>query len=52
MWAIDALKQLASKFLAKKELANYHFQKEFLKPFELIVAHNSHAKIRDMVGEM
>eukprot|EP01114_Cavostelium_apophysatum_P013913 TRINITY_DN3475_c0_g1_i1.p1 TRINITY_DN3475_c0_g1~~TRINITY_DN3475_c0_g1_i1.p1 ORF type:complete len:1736 (+),score=542.67 TRINITY_DN3475_c0_g1_i1:271-5478(+) len=49
MWAIDALKQLAIKFLEKKELANYHFQKEFLKPFEAIMAHNSNAKIRDMV---
>ncbi len=49
MAAIDSLKQLASKFLEKNELANYNFQKEFLKPFEYIMGNNSSAKIRDMV---
>eukprot|EP01117_Protostelium_nocturnum_P012512 TRINITY_DN4612_c0_g1_i4.p1 TRINITY_DN4612_c0_g1~~TRINITY_DN4612_c0_g1_i4.p1 ORF type:complete len:1640 (+),score=303.31 TRINITY_DN4612_c0_g1_i4:223-5142(+) len=49
VYAIDSLKQLAMKFLEKNELANYHFQKEFLKPFELIMANQSDVKIRDMV---
>ncbi|PRP79080.1 brefeldin A-inhibited guanine nucleotide-exchange protein 2-like [Planoprotostelium fungivorum] len=49
MYAIDSLKQLAFKFLEKTELANYHFQKEFLKPFELIMANQSDVAIRDMV---
>jgi brefeldin A-inhibited guanine nucleotide-exchange protein len=49
MTAIDLLKQLAMKFLEKDEHANYHFQKEFLKPFETIMANNNSAKIRDMV---
>jgi brefeldin A-inhibited guanine nucleotide-exchange protein len=31
--AIDSLRQLALKFLQKKEGENYHFQKEFLMPF-------------------
>ena len=31
--AIDSLRQLAMKFLQKKEGKNYHFQKEFLMPF-------------------
>ena len=31
--AIDSLRQLAMKFLQKKEGENYHFQKEFLMPF-------------------
>ena len=31
--AIDSLRQLAMKFLEKKEGENYHFQKEFLMPF-------------------
>ena len=31
--AIDSLRQLAMKFLQKKEGDNYHFQKEFLMPF-------------------
>jgi len=49
MYAIDSLKQLAMKFLEKTELANYHFQKEFLKPFELIMANQPDVAIRDMV---
>ena len=31
--AMDSLRQLAMKFLQKKEGENYHFQKEFLMPF-------------------
>ena len=31
--AIDSLRQLAMKFLQKKEGEKYHFQKEFLMPF-------------------
>ncbi len=49
MYAIDSLRQLAMKFLEKDELANYHFQKDFLKPFELIIQQNPHIQTRDMV---
>jgi len=49
MYAIDSLRQLAMKFLAKDELANYHFQKDFLKPFELI-NQNPSVQTRDMVS--
>jgi brefeldin A-inhibited guanine nucleotide-exchange protein len=51
MYAVDSLKQLAMKFLEKDELANYHFQKEFLKPFEEIMdpERKSSSKIRDMI---
>uniref|UniRef100_A0A7S3ZII8 SEC7 domain-containing protein n=1 Tax=Lotharella globosa TaxID=91324 RepID=A0A7S3ZII8_9EUKA len=38
LYSIDSLRQLAMKFLEKDELAHYHFQKQFLKPFELIMA--------------
>ena len=31
--AMDSLRQLAMKFLQKKEGKNYHFQKDFLMPF-------------------
>jgi Sec7-like guanine-nucleotide exchange factor len=37
MYAIDSLRQLSVKFLEKEELANYNFQKEFLKPFECVI---------------
>lgn len=50
MYAIDSLKQLAMKFLEKNELANYHFQKEFLKPFEhIMINNNKNTQIKDMV---
>ncbi|CAK78789.1 unnamed protein product (macronuclear) [Paramecium tetraurelia] len=34
--AVDSLKQLNMKFLSKEELYNIEFQREVLKPFELI----------------
>ena len=33
----DSLRQLSMKFLEKGELANFKFQKEFLRPFEHIM---------------
>ncbi|CAD8161380.1 unnamed protein product [Paramecium pentaurelia] len=39
IYAIDQLKQLSCKFLQQPELINYHFQKEFLLPFEQIFSH-------------
>jgi len=37
------------RFLEKEELANFKFQKDFLKPFEYAMVHNNHADARDMV---
>lgn len=39
-YAIDSLRQLAKKFLEKEELNNYHFQKDFLEPFNIIMLSN------------
>lgn len=47
--AVDSLRQLSVKFLEKGELANYSFQKDFLRPFEYIMSHNKNVAIRDMV---
>ena len=41
MYAIDSLRQLATKFLEKDELSNYEFQKQFLRPFERIIENDS-----------
>jgi brefeldin A-inhibited guanine nucleotide-exchange protein len=41
MYAIDSLRQLSSKFMEKEELANYEFQRHFLKPFETIIRSKS-----------
>jgi hypothetical protein len=38
MYAIDAMRQLAFKFLEKEELTSFHFQRDFLKPFDHIIA--------------
>ncbi|GAA5850525.1 hypothetical protein JCM8547_001904 [Rhodosporidiobolus lusitaniae] len=47
--ALDSLRQLAMRFLEKEELANFKFQKDFLKPFEYAMVHNNHPDARDMV---
>ncbi|KAG8687343.1 guanine nucleotide exchange protein for ADP-robosylation factor, partial [Ceratobasidium sp. 394] len=48
-FALDALRQLAMRFLEKEELANFKFQKEFLKPFEYTMTHNHNPDARDLV---
>jgi brefeldin A-inhibited guanine nucleotide-exchange protein len=50
MYAIDSLRQLSVKFLEKEELANYNFQKEFLKPFE-VVSKTDSRDIRELVAQ-
>ena len=45
LYAIDSLRQLAEKFLLKEEFGHYHFQKDFLKPFETIMLHNLHTRL-------
>merc|ERR1719456_968522 len=37
MFSVDSLRQLAMKFLEKQELTSFHFQVEFLRPFESIL---------------
>ncbi|KAI0032389.1 hypothetical protein K488DRAFT_78525 [Vararia minispora EC-137] len=48
-FALDALRQLAMRFLEKEELPHFKFQKDFLKPFEYTMTHNPNPEIRDMV---
>ena len=47
--ALDSLRQLAMRFLEKQELANFNFQKDFLKPFEYAMVHNANPEARDMI---
>lgn len=49
MYAVDALRQLASKFLEKDELSNFAFQRAFLKPFEMCYGRSNAAAIRELV---
>ncbi len=39
-FVVDSLRQLSMKFLEKGELANFRFQKDFLRPFEHIMKRN------------
>ena len=39
-FVVDSLRQLSMKFVEKKELANFRFQKDFLRPFEYIIKRN------------
>ncbi|PIC44981.1 hypothetical protein B9Z55_005163 [Caenorhabditis nigoni] len=48
-YSIDALRQLSIKFLEKGELPNFKFQKEFLRPFEVIMLRNENAQVRNLV---
>ncbi|UJR27887.1 hypothetical protein I4U23_009152 [Adineta vaga] len=48
-FAVDSLRQLSMKFLEKGEFPNFRFQKDFLRPFEVIMKKNSSSTIRDMV---
>lgn len=41
LFAIDALRQLSNKFLEKSELADFNFQRMFLKPFLDIMQNKS-----------
>ncbi|KAK6349422.1 guanine nucleotide exchange protein for ADP-robosylation factor [Orbilia brochopaga] len=48
-FALDSLRQLSMRFLEIQELPHFRFQKDFLKPFEHVMANSSHAKVKDMV---
>ncbi|KAG6873306.1 hypothetical protein C0995_000459 [Termitomyces sp. Mi166 len=48
-FALDALRQLAMRFLEKEELPHFKFQKDFLKPFEYTMIHNQNPDVRDMM---
>ncbi|XP_050545726.1 brefeldin A-inhibited guanine nucleotide-exchange protein 2 isoform X2 [Daktulosphaira vitifoliae] len=48
-FALDSLRQLSMKFIEKGEFANFKFQKDFLRPFEIIMKKNRSPTIRDMV---
>ncbi|KAL0483581.1 brefeldin A-inhibited guanine nucleotide-exchange protein [Acrasis kona] len=49
MHAIDSTRQLSMKFLEQDELADYHFQRDFLKPFHAIITHAQSGSIRDLI---
>lgn len=43
------MKQLAIKFLQKEEFENFHFQKDFLQPFEVIMKNSKNVSVKELV---
>ncbi|KAI5784997.1 hypothetical protein DFH27DRAFT_266563 [Peziza echinospora] len=48
-FALDSLRQLSMRFLEIEELPHFKFQKDFLKPFEHVMANSSVVPVKDMV---
>ncbi|KAL8858927.1 MAG: hypothetical protein Q9178_004606 [Gyalolechia marmorata] len=48
-FALDSLRQLSMRFLELEELPGFKFQKDFLKPFEHVMANSSTVTVKDMV---
>ena len=48
-FALDSLRQLSMRFLEIEELPGFKFQKDFLKPFEHVMANSAVVTVKDMV---
>lgn len=48
-FALDSLRQLSMRFMELEELPGFKFQKDFLKPFEHVMANSSVLTVKDMV---
>lgn len=48
-FALDSLRQLSMRFLEIEELPGFKFQKDFLKPFEHVLANSNVVTVKDMV---
>ncbi|KAF7551080.1 hypothetical protein G7046_g7823 [Stylonectria norvegica] len=48
-FALDSLRQLSMRFMEIEELAGFKFQKNFLKPFEHVLANSHNITVKDMV---
>ncbi|KAI0481990.1 Sec7-domain-containing protein [Xylariaceae sp. FL0804] len=47
-FALDSLRQLSMRFMEIEELPGFKFQKDFLKPFEHIMANSNNLTVKDM----
>ncbi|KAJ5756929.1 uncharacterized protein N7511_007111 [Penicillium nucicola] len=48
-FALDSLRQLSMRFMEIEELPGFKFQKDFLKPFEHVMANSTAAAVKDMI---
>ncbi|KAI8626588.1 Sec7-domain-containing protein [Xylariaceae sp. FL1651] len=47
-FALDSLRQLSMRFMEIEELPGFKFQKDFLKPFEHVMANSTNLTVKDM----
>ncbi|KAI1814396.1 Sec7-domain-containing protein [Poronia punctata] len=47
-FALDSLRQLSMRFMEIEELPGFKFQKDFLKPFEHVMANSANLTVKDM----
>ncbi|KAH8809148.1 hypothetical protein F5884DRAFT_395650 [Xylogone sp. PMI_703] len=47
-FALDSLRQLSMRFMEIEELPGFKFQKDFLKPFEHVMANSNVVAVKDM----
>jgi len=48
-FALDSLRQLSMRFMEIEELPGFKFQKDFLRPFEHVMANSTTVTVKDMV---
>lgn len=48
-FALDSLRQLSMRFMEIEELPGFKFQKDFLKPFEHVMANSNVVAVKDMI---
>jgi brefeldin A-inhibited guanine nucleotide-exchange protein len=48
-FALDSLRQLSMRFMEIGELPGFKFQKDFLKPFEHVMANSNAVTVKDMI---
>ena len=48
-FALDSLRQLSMRFMELEELPGFKFQKDFLKPFEHVMANSTAVTVKDMI---
>jgi brefeldin A-inhibited guanine nucleotide-exchange protein len=48
-FALDSLRQLSMRFMEIEELPGFKFQKDFLRPFEQVMANSNTVTVKDMV---
>lgn len=49
LFAVDALKQISIRFLAKNELRGFSFQSAMLQPFSFAMRRSKSSKVREMI---